>query len=73
MYEIIKEQFKSGKALTQNKYYSVVRRDLWPKFHNELSLRVLIGSSRCNGGYNSRYPEKRNETFSYVHLSKNCP
>lgn len=32
MYEIIKEQFDSGKALSQSKYYDVVKRDLFPKF-----------------------------------------
>lgn len=33
MYEIIEKQFKSGKALTQSKYYSLIRRDLWPKYY----------------------------------------
>ncbi len=33
MYELIENQFKSGKALTQGKYYSIIKRDLWPKFY----------------------------------------
>lgn len=33
MYEILESQFKSGKALTQSKYYSLIRRDLWPKYY----------------------------------------
>lgn len=33
MYEIIQSQFKSGRTLTQSKYYNSVRRDLWPKFY----------------------------------------
>ena len=33
MYEIIQNQFKSGKALTQNKFYNNVRRELWPKYY----------------------------------------
>jgi hypothetical protein len=36
MYEILKEQFKSGKSLTQSKYYSTVKRELWPKFFWDL-------------------------------------
>jgi hypothetical protein len=33
MLEIIKEQFKSGKTLTQSKYYNYVNRGNWPKFY----------------------------------------
>jgi hypothetical protein len=36
MLDIIKAQFKSGKSLTQNKYYSYVNRDSWPKFFWDL-------------------------------------
>jgi len=33
MLEIIKEQFKSGKTLTQSKFYNYVNRGNWPKFY----------------------------------------
>lgn len=33
MYEIIQSQFKSGKALTQSKFYNTVQREFWPKFY----------------------------------------
>lgn len=36
MYEIIKEQFASGKALSQSKYYGSVKREMWPKFFWDL-------------------------------------
>lgn len=36
MLEIIKEQFKSGKTLTQSKYYNYVNRGHWPKFYWDL-------------------------------------
>lgn len=33
MLEIIEEQFKSGKTLTQSKFYNYVNRGNWPKFY----------------------------------------
>jgi hypothetical protein len=36
MLENIKEQFKSGKTLTQSKYYNFVKRELWPKYYWDL-------------------------------------
>jgi hypothetical protein len=36
MLEIIKEQFTSGKALSQSKYYNAVKREMWPKFYWDL-------------------------------------
>lgn len=36
MYDIIKEQFDSGKALSQSKYYNAVKRENWPKFYWDL-------------------------------------
>jgi hypothetical protein len=36
MYEILKEQFKSGKALTQNKYQSSIKKENWAKFYWEM-------------------------------------
>lgn len=36
MLEIIREQFKSGKTLTQSKYYNYVNRGQWPKFYWDL-------------------------------------
>ena len=36
MLDIIKEQFKDGKALSQSKYYNAVKREHWPKFYWDL-------------------------------------
>lgn len=36
MLEIIKNQFESGKTLTQSKYYNYVNRGQWPKFYWDL-------------------------------------
>lgn len=36
MYEIIKEQFESGKALSQSKNYGSIKREMWPKFFWDL-------------------------------------
>lgn len=33
MYEILNEQFKSGKALSQNKYQSSIKKENWAKFY----------------------------------------
>lgn len=36
MLENIKEQFRTGKAFTQSKYYGNIKRELWPKFYWDL-------------------------------------
>src|SRR5665647_1097106 len=36
MYENIEQQLKSGKSLTQSRYYSHVKREFWPKFFWEM-------------------------------------
>ena len=36
MLEIIREQFETGKTLTQSKYYNYVNRGNWPKFYWDL-------------------------------------
>jgi len=36
MYDNIKEQFESGKTLTQSRYYNSVKREFWPKFYWDL-------------------------------------
>lgn len=36
MYDIIKEQFKSGNALTQSRNHNAVKREFWPKFYWDL-------------------------------------
>lgn len=36
MYEILKIQFESGKALTQNRYYHSVKKEFWPRYYDQL-------------------------------------
>lgn len=70
MLEIIKQQFESGKTLTQSKYYNYVVRTNWPKFYWDLYPLAQEYYHELNPYFLFNYYRPEFYKFSKVHTAR---